>query len=222
MAVSLLPSYIFPPSSLPSSHPLSFSSHLSFQSLLFLKQDLPLSFPLQVSTAALQAMSTEQAKKCRRRLNPDERIEVALRNGLSEDRSGIDSNPVYRKLKEDTSKPQYDAMWDFWEACVTSQSQEKQVLTHLRYKRKYPRSDLRDMKDMKHITEAVARSTPGRLDKETGRATVRTVRNKMRRLLSIWQRMTNFTIPPEVHNSVAPVSVPAGHPTPKHYTCCIY
>jgi hypothetical protein len=164
-------------------------------------------------------MSTERAKGCRRGLNPDEQMEAALRDGLSKDRSGIDSNPVYRKLNEKTSQPQYDAMWDFWEAYVaniTKSSPEQEALTPLRYERKYPGSDLRNMEDMKHITEAVGRSTPGRLDKATGRATVRTVRNKMRKLMSIWQRKTNSTIPPEVHDSVAPVSVPAGHPTPKY------
>jgi hypothetical protein len=65
-------------------------------------------------------MSTEQAKGCWRGLNPDEQIEAALRDGLSEDRSGIDSNPVYRKLNEKTSQPRYDAMWDFWEAYVAN------------------------------------------------------------------------------------------------------
>lgn len=72
------------------------------------------------------------------------------------------------------------------------------------------------MKDMRHTTEAVGLSTPGRLDKETGRATVKTVRNKMQKLMSIWQRNTNFAIPPEVHDSVAPVSAPAGKHTPKY------
>ncbi|KAK0114147.1 hypothetical protein ONS95_013649 [Cadophora gregata] len=114
-------------------------------------------------------MSTEQARGCRRGLNPDERMEVALRDGLSKDRSGIDSNPVYRKLNEETSQPQYDTMWDFWEA----------------YERKYPGSDLRNMENMKHIAEAVGRSTPSRLDKKTKRATIKTVQNKMRKLMSI-------------------------------------
>jgi len=72
------------------------------------------------------------------------------------------------------------------------------------------------MEDMKHITEAVGRATPYRLDKELKRATVKTVRNKMRKLMSIWQRNTNLTIPPEVHDSVAPVSAPAGKPIPKY------
>ncbi|KAH6725001.1 hypothetical protein BKA61DRAFT_688306 [Leptodontidium sp. MPI-SDFR-AT-0119] len=67
-------------------------------------------------------------------------------------------------------------MWDFWEA----------------YERKYPGSDLRNIEDIKHITKAVGRLTPGRLDKELKRATVKT------------QRKTNLTIPPEVHDSVAP------------------
>ncbi|KAH9203425.1 hypothetical protein DL95DRAFT_503944, partial [Leptodontidium sp. 2 PMI_412] len=65
-------------------------------------------------------------------------------------------------------------------------------------------SDLRNMEDMKHITEAVGRATPYTLDKELKRATVKTVRNKMIKLMSIWQRKTNLTIPPEVHDSVAP------------------
>lgn len=62
---------------------------------------------------------------------------------------------------------------------------------------------------MKHITEAVRRVTSYKLDKELKRATVKTVRNKIRKLTSIWQRKTNLTIPPEVHDSVAPVSVHA-------------
>jgi hypothetical protein len=65
-------------------------------------------------------MSTEQAKGYWRGLNPDEQIEAALRDGLSEDRSGIDSNPVHRKLNEKTSQPRYDTMWDFWEAYVAN------------------------------------------------------------------------------------------------------
>jgi hypothetical protein len=78
------------------------------------------------------------------------------------------------------------------------------------------------MKDMKHITEAIARSTPYRLDKEMKRATVKTVRNKMRKLTSIWQRNTNLAIPLEVHDSVAPISVPTGHPPPGINMRCIY
>ena len=68
------------------------------------------------------------------------------------------------------------------------------------------------MKDMKHIAEAVGRSTPGRLDKEKGKATVKTVRNKMRKFMSQWERKTNLAIPPEVHDSVAPVSTPPASP----------
>jgi len=49
-------------------------------------------------------MSTEWAKGCWRGLNPDEQIEAALRDGLSEDRSGIDSNPVHGELAL-SSKP---------------------------------------------------------------------------------------------------------------------
>jgi hypothetical protein len=43
-------------------------------------------------------MNTERVKGCWRGLNPDEQIEAALRDRLSEDRSGIDNNPVHRVL----------------------------------------------------------------------------------------------------------------------------
>jgi hypothetical protein len=62
-------------------------------------------------------MSIERAKGCWRGLNPDEQIEAALRNGLSEDRSGIDNNPVHRELAP-SSKPRYAAMMEVWKACV--------------------------------------------------------------------------------------------------------
>jgi hypothetical protein len=62
-------------------------------------------------------ISTERAKGYWRGLNLDEQIEAALRDGLSEDRSGIDSNPVHRELAP-SSKPRYAAMMEVWKACV--------------------------------------------------------------------------------------------------------
>jgi hypothetical protein len=52
-------------------------------------------------------------------MDPDEQIEAALKDGLSEDRSGIDSNPVHRGLGPST-KPRYAAMMAVWEACVVN------------------------------------------------------------------------------------------------------
>ena len=78
-------------------------------------------------------MSIERAKGRWRGLNPDEQIEAALRDGLSEDRSGIDSNPVHRKLAP-SSEPRYAAMMEGWKACVvgiTKSSLEYQALTSL-------------------------------------------------------------------------------------------
>ena len=37
-------------------------------------------------------MSTERKNECWRRMDPNEQIEAALKDGLSEDRSGIDSH----------------------------------------------------------------------------------------------------------------------------------
>jgi hypothetical protein len=48
-------------------------------------------------------MSPERKKGCWRGMDPDEQIEAALKDGLSEDRSGIDSNPVHRGLVSDFS-----------------------------------------------------------------------------------------------------------------------
>jgi hypothetical protein len=72
------------------------------------------------------------------------------------------------------------------------------------------------MEDMKHFAEAVGRSTPGRLDKATKRVTVKSVRNKIRKFMSQWQRETNLTVPKEVHDLMTPASAPAGLPTPKY------
>ncbi len=56
----------------------------------------------------------------------------------------------------------------------------KVALTRLRYERKYPGSDLRNMEDRKHFAEAVGRPTPGRLDKVKKRASIKSIRNKVR------------------------------------------
>ncbi|KAK5202619.1 hypothetical protein LTR96_011223 [Exophiala xenobiotica] len=66
------------------------------------------------------------------------------------------------------------------------------------------------MEVMKHFAEVVGRATPGRLDKEETldknkkRATVKTIRNKIRKFKSQWQRETHLTIPKDVHDSMAP------------------
>ena len=64
-------------------------------------------------------MSTERKKGCWRGMDPDEQIEAALNDGLSEDRSGIDSNPVHRELAP-SSKPRYAAIMEVWKACVVN------------------------------------------------------------------------------------------------------
>jgi hypothetical protein len=62
------------------------------------------------------------------------------------------------------------------------------------------------MVDLKHFAEAVGRATVGKLDKEQNKATVRSIRNKMRRFMSQWQRETGQIIPQQVRDSMAPVS----------------
>jgi hypothetical protein len=57
------------------------------------------------------------------------------------------------------------------------------------------------MEDVKPFAEAVGRSTPGRLDTVTKIATAKSVRNKIRKFMSQWQRETNLAIPKDVHDS---------------------
>jgi len=89
------------------------------------------------------------------------------------------------------------------------------ALTRLRYEKRYPGSDPRNMFDLKHFTEAVGRATVGRLDKERNKPTVKIIRNEMRRFVSQWQRETGLTIPQHVHDSMAPVS----NPSAAHVKC---
>jgi hypothetical protein len=49
-------------------------------------------------------MSTERKKGCWREIDPDEQIEAALKDGLSEDRSGTDSNPRSQRTSNRTSE----------------------------------------------------------------------------------------------------------------------
>jgi hypothetical protein len=66
-----------------------------------------------------------------------------------------------------------------------------------------------DMVDLKHFAGAVGRVTVRRLDKEQNKLTVRTIRNKMRKFVSRWQRDTGLTIPQDVYDLMTPVSTPS-------------
>ena len=71
------------------------------------------------------------------------------------------------------------------------------------------------MEVAKHVAIAIGLSTPGKLDKDNGIASAKIVWNKMRKLMSIYTRKTNRTIPPAVYDSIAPVSIPTSPPIPK-------
>jgi hypothetical protein len=64
-------------------------------------------------------MGTEREKGRWKGMDPNEPIEAALKDGLSEDRSGIDSNPVHRELAP-SSKLRHAAMIEVWKACVVN------------------------------------------------------------------------------------------------------
>jgi hypothetical protein len=64
-------------------------------------------------------MSTKPKKRGRKKGDPDGQIKAAIQDGLSEDKSGIDSKPVHGELAND-SKPQYAVMMDMWRACIAN------------------------------------------------------------------------------------------------------
>ena len=51
--------------------------------------------------------------------DPDDLIKAAIQDGLSEDKSGIDSKPIHKELAK-SSKPRYDRMMEVWFASVAS------------------------------------------------------------------------------------------------------
>ncbi|KAK8071921.1 hypothetical protein PG996_005269 [Apiospora saccharicola] len=112
-------------------------------------------------------------------------LDFAIQNGLSE-RSTIDEHVVRKKLQRE-SKEAYEREMKLWNS----------------YTIRFPESDPRNMRTMKHFAEVVGMTTPGRLDK-TGKATTWSVRNKMRRFYNMWERDYKVSIPEEVKLSVAP------------------
>jgi len=68
-------------------------------------------------------------------------------------------------------------------------------LINIRYKRKFPSSDLRDMETIKHVAKTIGLATLVKLNKEKNIATVKTIRNKMQKLMSQWKRETILFIP---------------------------
>jgi hypothetical protein len=99
-------------------------------------------------------------------LTANEQIEAALRDGLSTDKFGINSDLVYRGLKEVSIK-RYNKMWDFWIAYINNiiELSLESKLTRLRYKKKFLNLDLRKIEDIKHVAKAIARLTCGKLGK---------------------------------------------------------
>ncbi|OBT56677.1 hypothetical protein VE04_03810 [Pseudogymnoascus sp. 24MN13] len=132
-------------------------------------------------------MSIKRLGRRGRRLDPDEQVAAAFTSGLfPKDISSIDCNPVRSKLAR-KSRLKYEYEYVLWKA----------------YKSEFPGADPRNMQCMKHFAELVGRSTVGRLDEE-GRATVKTVRNKVRVFMAQWERVNNLSIPQVVHDSMVP------------------
>ncbi|CAM1508797.1 Fc.00g056450.m01.CDS01 [Cosmosporella sp. VM-42] len=125
----------------------------------------------------------------RKAQDPDELIERAILNGLSEDRSHISPHPVRRDLGE-KSKERYDRELRLWKA----------------YEKKFPGSTPQDMQALKHFAEFLGRSKIGRLPQEDGKkmATAGSIRSAMRRFCNAWEREHHAYIPLDFARSMAP------------------
>ena len=99
-------------------------------------------------------------------LTTNKQIKVALRDKLFIDKSRINSDLIYKGLKEVNIK-QYNKMWDFQIAYINNiiELSLKSKLTRLKYKKKFPNLDLRKIEDIKHIAKAIARLTRSKLSK---------------------------------------------------------
>ncbi|RSL93373.1 hypothetical protein CDV31_014729 [Fusarium ambrosium] len=122
--------------------------------------------------------------------DPDELVERAILNGLSQDRSQLDPHPVRRVLGQ-RSIERYSREYALWEA----------------YERKFPGSTPQDMQTLKHFAEFLGLSKVGRLPQEDGKKspTVGSIRGAMRRFCNAWEREHHAFISLDVERSMAPV-----------------
>lgn len=164
------------------------------------------------SHAMPPTLETMSKRPGARKEAPADRIEAALNRGLASDSSAINEKPVYRQLAERSEAP-YSFMMEFWAAQVTNLSNFSPTpLTLISYSKRIPDANPQSLRSLKHFAEAVALGTEGRLDKEGGRPTVHTVRNKLRHFMAAWERQHD-AIPKHVHDSVCAVSAGATHST---------
>ncbi|KAK5652002.1 hypothetical protein OQA88_10905 [Cercophora sp. LCS_1] len=120
-----------------------------------------------------------EIKKTRNRAaNLNDLIEQAISHGLPQSKENIGSEPVYRELVP-CPKPQYTRLMELWFA----------------YEQRFPGANPCDMETMKQFSEAIARSTRGRLDEASANPTVKSVRNKIRKFMAAWERENSTSVP---------------------------
>ncbi|KAF5531769.1 carbonic anhydrase 2, partial [Fusarium mexicanum] len=121
--------------------------------------------------------------------NPDDLIERAILNGLSQDRSQLDPYPVRRNLNKQ-SEERYSRELRLWEA----------------YEKKFPGSTPQDMQTLKHFAEFLGLAKLGRLPQEGGKKmpTAHSIRGAMRRFCNAWERANHTYLSLDVERSMAP------------------
>ena len=97
-------------------------------------------------------MNPKPKKSSLKGKDPDDLIERAIQDGLSEDKSGINNKPILKELAP-SSKPRYAKIISVWVTLVLllQISIQEPVLTTYRYERRFHSSNPRNMETMKHI-----------------------------------------------------------------------
>ncbi|EFY94585.2 carbonic anhydrase [Metarhizium robertsii ARSEF 23] len=136
--------------------------------------------------------SEEPKAKGRQIRDFDTLFDLAVRNGLREDKSDVDSHFVYRRLKGQSIKRFPKSLFP-WNA----------------YKKRNPGATPQHLDTLKHYTKFLGLTMKGRIKENNpfSRPTTDSLRAEIRRFCSAWNRenvATNNWIPKEVSESMAP------------------
>lgn len=173
-------------------------------------------------------LKTDEPKSKGRQIRDfDTLFDLAVQNGLREDKSDVDSHFVYRRLKGQSIKrfPKSLFPWNAW--VYVHSYHYQQILKHIsRYKKRNPGATPQHVDTLKHYTKFLGLTMKGRIKENNplSRPTTDSLRAEIRRFCSAWNRenvATNNWIPKEVSESMAPVSQASRFIKCVHSNSCI-
>ena len=138
-------------------------------------------------------------------------MNTVLEKGLSKNKSDVNNDLIYKGLKKDINKLQYDKIWVFWLAYINNITNPRLVqktLTYTRYKRKFTSLDIYYINITKYVTKAIGLLTSKKLDKVNRMLTINIIQIKIRKLMLIYTRKTGCIIPKDVYSLIALISIP--------------